>query len=307
MPDFSDLSRILTALVLVLVNGFFVAAEFALVKIRISRIEQMVLQGKLFAKTAKWLAQRLEHSLSACQLGITMASLALGAIGEPAVAHLLSPLLSRLGLGSEAILHAVSFAISFTVVTALHLVIGEQAPKVFAIRNPEPMLLTCALPLKIFYILTYPLMFILSVSTDAPRDLKLEIADDQLGALVGTDAIRRMLDLGEQQLQALGADPAGVRATFKLRRRAAMEGTHNEVVPFHRDSSLVVVNVALNDDFDGGHLLFALDGRIVCPTRLAGSATAHDCRIVHAVSCLTAGIRYNLYAVYERPGTAAAA
>ena len=147
----------------------------------------------------------------------------------------------------------------------------------------------------------------LSVSTDAPRDLKLEIADDQLGALVGTDAIRRMLDLGEQQLQALGADPAGVRATFKLRRRAAMEGTHDEVVPFHRDSSLVVVNVALNDDFDGGHLLFALDGRIVCPTRLAGSATAHDCRIVHAVSCLTAGIRYNLYAVYERPGTAAAA
>jgi len=147
----------------------------------------------------------------------------------------------------------------------------------------------------------------LSVSTDAPRDLKLEIADDQLGALVGTDAIRRMLDLGEQQLQALGADPAGVRATFKLRRRAAMEGTHDEVVPFHRDSSLVVVNVALNDDFDGGHLLFALDGRLVCPTRRAGSATAHDCRIVHAVSCLTAGIRYNLYAVYERPGTAAAA
>jgi serine/threonine protein kinase len=147
----------------------------------------------------------------------------------------------------------------------------------------------------------------LSVSTDAPRDLKLEIADDQLGALVGTDAIRRMLDLGEQQLQALGADPAGVHATFKLRRRAAMEGTHDEVVPFHRDSSLVVVNVALNDDFDGGHLLFALDGRLVCPTRRAGSATAHDCRIVHAVSCLTAGIRYNLYAVYERPGTAAAA
>jgi CBS domain containing-hemolysin-like protein len=167
MPEFSDLARILTAIVLVLVNGFFVAAEFALVKIRISRIEQMVSQGRLFAKTAKWLAQRLEHSLSACQLGITMASLALGAIGEPAVAHLVSPLLSKLGLESEGVLHAVSFAISFTVVTALHLVIGEQAPKVFAIRNPEPMLLNCALPLKIFYLLTYPLMFILSISTDA--------------------------------------------------------------------------------------------------------------------------------------------
>ena len=146
-----------------------------------------------------------------------------------------------------------------------------------------------------------------SASPDAPRDLKLDIADDELGALVGTDAIRSMLDLGKQQLQALGADPAAVRATFKLRRRAALKGTHDEVVPFHRDSSLVVVNVALNDDFEGGHLLFALDGRIMCPTRRAGSATAHDCRIVHGVSCLTAGIRYNLYAVYERPGTAAAA
>jgi hypothetical protein len=139
----------------------------------------------------------------------------------------------------------------------------------------------------------------LSVSTDAPRDLNLEIADDQLRALVGTDVIRSMLDLGEQQLQALGADPAAVRATFKLRRRAALEGTHDDVVPFHRDSSLVVVNVALNDDFKGGHLLFALDGRIVCPTRRAGSTTAHDCRIVHGVSCLTAGIRYNLFAIYE--------
>ena len=146
-----------------------------------------------------------------------------------------------------------------------------------------------------------------SASPDAPRDLKLDIADDELGALVGTDAIRSMLDLGKQQLQALGADPAAVRATFKLRRRAALKGTHDEVVPFHRDSSLVVVNVALNDDFEGAHLLFALDGRIICPTRRAGSATAHDCRIVHGVSCLTAGIRYNLYAVYERPGTAAAA
>jgi len=166
MPEFSDLVRILTALALVVVNGFFVAAEFALVKIRISRIEQMVLQGRLFSKTAKWLAQRLEHSLSACQLGITMASLALGAIGEPAVAHIVSPILESIGVQSEAVLHAIAFTISFTVVTALHLVIGEQAPKVFAIRNPEPMLLACALPLKIFYLLTYPLMFILSVTTD---------------------------------------------------------------------------------------------------------------------------------------------
>lgn len=166
MPEFSDLAKILTALLLVVVNGFFVAAEFALVKIRLSRIEQMIADRRLFAKTARWLAQRLEHSLSACQLGITMASLALGAIGEPAFAHFVEPVLRALGVQSEALVHGVAFAISFTVVTALHLVVGEQAPKVFAIRKPEGLLLACALPLKIFYVFSYPLMVILSVSTD---------------------------------------------------------------------------------------------------------------------------------------------
>lgn len=138
---------ILLALVLVVVNGFFVAAEFALVKIRLSRIEQMVADRRLFARTARWLAQRLEHSLSACQLGITMASLALGAIGEPAFAHLIEPLMRAVGLQSEAVVHGVAFAISFTLVTALHLVVGEQAPKVFAIRKPEGLLLACSVPL----------------------------------------------------------------------------------------------------------------------------------------------------------------
>jgi CBS domain containing-hemolysin-like protein len=166
MPEVSDLVKILTALLLVAINGFFVAAEFALVKIRLSRIEHMVAEKRLFAKTARWLAQRLERSLSSCQLGITMASLALGAIGEPAFAHFVEPLLKAFGIQSEAIVHAVAFAISFTLVTALHLVVGEQAPKVFAIRKPEGLLLACALPLKIFYVLSFPLMVILSASTD---------------------------------------------------------------------------------------------------------------------------------------------
>ncbi|MBM3964693.1 MAG: HlyC/CorC family transporter, partial [Planctomycetes bacterium] len=130
------------------------------------RIEHMVAERRLFARTARWLAQRLERSLSACQLGITMASLALGAIGEPAFAHFVEPVLRAIGVDSESVVHAVAFAISFTVVTALHLVIGEQAPKVFAIRKPEGLLLLCALPLQIFYILSYPLMVVLSASTD---------------------------------------------------------------------------------------------------------------------------------------------
>ncbi len=161
------LSRILMAFLLVGINGFFVAAEFSLVKIRISRIEQLVVARRLFAKTARWLAERLEKSLSACQLGITMASLALGYVGEPAFAKLLEPVLVRIGIEPDsAALHALAFVIAFTVITSLHLVIGEQAPKIFAIRQPEVLLLWCAVPLKMFYLMTYPLMSALSASTD---------------------------------------------------------------------------------------------------------------------------------------------
>lgn len=167
MSDWSALVEILVALLLVGVNGFFVAAEFSLVKIRISRIDQLVANKRLFAKTARWLAERLEQSLSACQLGITMASLALGYVGEPAFEQLLTPWLPKIGITSETAITAIAFIVSFVVITSLHLVIGEQAPKIFAIRQPESLLLWCAMPLKGFYLMTYPLMGALSVSTDS--------------------------------------------------------------------------------------------------------------------------------------------
>ncbi len=157
--------NLILAFTLVVANGFFVAAEFALVKVRISRVEQLVLQRRFFAKTARWLALRLERSLSACQLGITMASLALGWVGEPAFAALLEPLIHLVGIHSDTAVHTISFIVGFTVITALHLVIGEQAPKIFAIRQPENMLLWTALPLKAFYLFTYPLMIGLNAAT----------------------------------------------------------------------------------------------------------------------------------------------
>ena len=193
MPDwFPDLATILIALLLVLVNGFFVAAEFSLVKVRLGRIEQLVTNRKLFSKTARWLAQRLEQSLSSCQLGITMASLALGTIGEPAFAKLVEPLLRAAQIQSAAIVHAVAFAISFTFVTALHLVIGEQAPKIFAIRKPETILLACAIPLQIFFVATYPLMQCLNLSTT------------WLLKLVGaTEANKSSIPYSEEEIRAL--------------------------------------------------------------------------------------------------------
>ena len=161
----TDIINVGVAVFLVALNGFFVAAEFALVKVRISQIEQLVKQGKPFAKTARWLAARLDESLSACQLGITMASLALGWVGEPAFAHLLRPLFEMVGIESEKVVHVLGFIFAFSLITALHLVIGEQAPKIFAIRRPDTMILWCAAPLKFFYIILYPFLALLSVTT----------------------------------------------------------------------------------------------------------------------------------------------
>jgi CBS domain containing-hemolysin-like protein len=165
MPWYRDAIEILIAFVLVLLNGFFVAAEFALVKVRGGQVQDLVRQRKPFAKTARWLVERLEGSLSACQLGITMASLALGWVGEPAFAHLLGPLFQRIGIRSATAIHTFSFVVAFTLITGLHLVIGEQAPKIFAIRRADKMLLWCAVPLKWFYLATFPLMVSLNYTT----------------------------------------------------------------------------------------------------------------------------------------------
>ena len=125
----ADAIFISAAVLLVALNGFFVAAEFALVKLRPSQIDGMIQAGRPFAKTAKWLSDRLDASLSACQLGITMASLGLGWVGEPAFAHLISPLFRLVGIQSEQAVHVFAFIFAFTVITALHLVIGEQRPR----------------------------------------------------------------------------------------------------------------------------------------------------------------------------------
>lgn len=156
---------ILLAITLVGLNGFFVAAEFALVKIRPTRMEQLVQEGRPFAGTAHWLWERLDRSLSACQLGITMASLGLGWVGEPAIARLLEPLMTAAGITSTALVHGVSFAIAFAVITAAHLVLGEQVPKIYAIRRPEQMALWSAAAMRGFYAFAYPLLRALDAAT----------------------------------------------------------------------------------------------------------------------------------------------
>ena len=153
-----DALRIAAAALLVLINGFFVAAEFALVKVRPSRVDALVREQRPFAETLRWLVSRLDASLSACQLGITIASLALGWIGEPAIAHLIEPIFQSLGVHSARMLHAISFVVAFSLITAAHLVVGEQAPKILAIRRPEVLGLWCAAPLRVFFYAAYPFL-----------------------------------------------------------------------------------------------------------------------------------------------------
>ncbi|MEQ9286208.1 MAG: hemolysin family protein [Cyclobacteriaceae bacterium] len=152
--------------IFIILNGFFVAAEFALVKISKSKLKVMMNEGRPFAVTAMWLFKRQNLALSACQLGITMASLALGWIGEPAIAHLITPVIYDMGITSEGLIHGIAFTIAFTLITAFHIVIGEQVPKIYAIRKPGIVFLGCAWLLKGFYVVLYPFMYVLNSITN---------------------------------------------------------------------------------------------------------------------------------------------
>ncbi|WP_456460460.1 hemolysin family protein [Reichenbachiella sp.] len=152
---------------LIILNAFFVAAEFALVKVNKSKIKLMQKDGNPFASVALWLYKRQNMALSACQMGITMASLALGWIGEPSLAHLIKPALEAFGITSEVALHGIAFTIAFSIITSLHIVIGEQFPKIYAIRKPVLVVGWSAFPLKFFYILFYPFMWVLDRITSS--------------------------------------------------------------------------------------------------------------------------------------------
>lgn len=154
-------------LFLVLLNGFFVAAEFALVKVRPTQLDPHVESGNRRAKAARHMITHLDAYLSATQLGITLASLALGWIGEPAFAWLLEPLIMKIPGASPAVLHTVSITAAFMVITVLHIVLGELAPKSIAIRKPEPTSIWIALPLFAFYRLSFPAIWILNHAANA--------------------------------------------------------------------------------------------------------------------------------------------
>ncbi|PLR67045.1 MULTISPECIES: hemolysin family protein [Bacillaceae] len=158
-----DIVNLLFVAILIALTAFFVASEFAIVKIRSSRLDQLIAEGKKGAVAAKKVTTHLDEYLSACQLGITVTALGLGWLGEPTVERLLRPLFDNFQI-NESVSHILTFGIAFASVTFLHVVIGELAPKTVAIQKAEAVTLLFAAPLIWFYRIMFPFIWILNGS-----------------------------------------------------------------------------------------------------------------------------------------------
>lgn len=176
--EISSAIGLLAVVVLVLANGFFVATEFAIVAVRRSRLEQLAADGNRSAEVAKQVVGHLDAYIAACQLGITMASLALGWIGEPAFAHLIEPPLEMVvGQFAPAAAHGVAVGTAFAIITALHIVIGELAPKGLALQRPEATTLWIARPIQLFYVVfRWPITLLNAVGNGVLKLVGLEPA-----------------------------------------------------------------------------------------------------------------------------------
>jgi len=192
---------LIAVLVLVFVNGYFVAAEFALVRSRRARIEELAEEGSRAAKRVLQLLEDLSQYLSACQFGITLASLGIGFLGEPAIADLVEP-----ALGDTTAAHAVAIAIAYVLVTAVHITLGEQVPKIFSIVKAEPTALVIARPLIAFNAAMRPFITALNaasntllrlVKVDPDTAMEEGSSPEELRLLIGQARAEGHLDPGE--------------------------------------------------------------------------------------------------------------
>jgi len=183
--------QLLLAFVLVLLNGFFVLAEFALVKVRTTRIEELARKGNRQAMMARGMLDELDEYLSATQLGITVASLGLGWVGEPAFEHILQVMIGRPTWMTDGASHVLSAIVAFCLITFLHILLGEQAPKILAIRRAEQTTLAIALPMR----WCFRLFYIPMLAVNAGCDLILK--------LLGLEADHHEVAHTEQELRML--------------------------------------------------------------------------------------------------------
>jgi CBS domain containing-hemolysin-like protein len=259
-------------MLIVLLNAFFVAAEFAIVKVRDSQLQAAIEDGVKGAKFAQHVTRNLDAYLSAGQLGITLTSIALGIFGEPFVAVVVQPLMFKMGVVNETTIRWTSIGIAYAVVTYLHVVLGEQTPKVLAIRKSLPTALFIARPLHLFYVVLRPAIFILNSSTNfclrflfriepvseselahSEEELRHIVAESQkskevtetekdilLNALALNDRCVRDVMTPRNQVVSLDADDS-----FEANLKVAIDAKHTRypLVEGHLDHSLGMIHI----------------------------------------------------------------
>lgn len=255
---------LLLALLLVLCNAFFVAAEFGMVKLRYTRVATIKkhygLRGKILAN----IHRQLDAYLSACQLGITLASIGLGWVGEPAFAHLLAPFFEFIGITSQELITLISFFVAFSMVSFLHIVIGELVPKSLAIRQSEKVSLWTAIPLFAFYWLMYPAIwllnfcsnFILKIAkldvvhkgehTYSPEEIKLILSTTHIHGQLS----KQELDILKHSMELLDLEADDVMRSIDEMIALKADNVINEVLPFilkHRYSRYPIFHETTKD------------------------------------------------------------
>jgi CBS domain containing-hemolysin-like protein len=217
-----DALMVVLALFLVALNGLFVAAEFGFVKIRATQVERLVQEKKATAGLVKDATRRLDAYLSVCQLGITISSLGLGWIGEPAFAHILEPILEPLGIPQGSV-HIIAFALAFGTITFLHVVFGELAPKSVAIANAEGTSLFVAPFMRFFYYLFLPGIYVFNGTANAvvrlfgvPAASQTEEthSEEEVRIIIEQAARQGILDPGEKDM---------LESVFEMEERRARE------------------------------------------------------------------------------------
>jgi len=243
-------AKLAVALFLVALNGFFVAAEFAFVRVRATSVEQLVEEGRAGAGALQDVMTDLDNYLAVTQLGITLASLGLGWAGEPAVAGLIEPVLGS--VLPDALVHLAAVAIGFTVITFLHVVFGELAPKTFAIAQTERISLYLAPPMKLFYYLFYPGIVVFNGAANAfTKSLGVPPASESDETL-GEREIRRVLAQSGEEGDVDVAEVAMIERVFELDDTAVREVMvpQPDVVSVPADATLAELRETV---FEAGH------------------------------------------------------
>lgn len=281
-----NLLRLLAVPALVLLNAFFVAAEFSLVAVRKTQVEEMIRQGKRGAHSLAKQVHHLDHAIAATQLGITIASIGLGFVGEPALAHLIDPLFQSLpDVWQLVATHSVAVAIAFTCITFLHVILGELAPKAMALQRPDAVALWVAWPLDLFTRVTRPVVIFMnavgnlvvrllgfepitgSKMVHSVEELEMIVDEVEEAGLLSPDQaeyVQNVFELSEKKVADIMV-PREKMAALEVHTpadkvlEAVRDGAHTRMPVYDADPNNVVGIVNTKDLF----YLFSLRGVVV--------------------------------------------